>query len=166
MAASYPGAVKNFSAVVNGVTKLVASLFNSPYDEITAIETELGTDVAGLHADLKTRLAGYDSGWFAVAATSNYTSGSGSVPAYGLGTTKAIIQVYFSPNSDGTGFCTLTGVNNYMYTDVARGSVLTAFSTSAFTVRTGTYIVEGIDAAGAHYYPTSGYMRVLIFPMA
>jgi len=57
MAASYPGAIKNFSAIVNGVTKLVAALFNSPYDEITAIETELGTDVAGTETDLKTRLA-------------------------------------------------------------------------------------------------------------
>lgn len=57
MAASYPAAIKNFSAVVNGVTKLVAALFNSPYDEITAIETELGTDVAGTVSDLKTRLA-------------------------------------------------------------------------------------------------------------
>lgn len=57
MAASYPGAIKSFSAVVNGVTKLVAALFNSPYDEITAIETELGTDPAGSATDLKTRLA-------------------------------------------------------------------------------------------------------------
>jgi hypothetical protein len=57
MAASYPGAIKVFSAVVNGVTKLVASLFNTPYDEITAIETELGTDPAGTKSDVKTRLA-------------------------------------------------------------------------------------------------------------
>lgn len=57
MAASYPAAVKTFSAIVNGVTKLVASLFNSPYDEITAIETELGTDPAGSVSDVKTRLA-------------------------------------------------------------------------------------------------------------
>ena len=57
MAASFPGAIKSFSAVVNGVTKLVAALFNSPYDEITAIETELGTDPAGSVSDVKTRLA-------------------------------------------------------------------------------------------------------------
>jgi len=57
MAASFPGAIKNFSAVVNGVTKLVASLFNLPYDEITAIQTELGTDPAGSMSDVKTRLA-------------------------------------------------------------------------------------------------------------
>uniref|UniRef100_A0A6H1ZEJ9 Uncharacterized protein n=1 Tax=viral metagenome TaxID=1070528 RepID=A0A6H1ZEJ9_9ZZZZ len=41
MAATYPGGVKNFSAVVNGVTKLVAALFNAPYEEITAIETAI-----------------------------------------------------------------------------------------------------------------------------
>jgi len=56
MAASYPGAVKTFSAVVNGVTKLVAALFNSPYEEVTAIETELGINVAGSAADLVARL--------------------------------------------------------------------------------------------------------------
>jgi hypothetical protein len=38
MAASFPDSVKNFSAVVNGVTKLVATLFNAVYDEVTAIE--------------------------------------------------------------------------------------------------------------------------------
>ena len=48
MAASFPTAVKNFSAVVNGVTKLVASLFNSPYDEITAIETALGANMSNI----------------------------------------------------------------------------------------------------------------------
>lgn len=48
MAASFPGAVKNFSAVVNGVTKLVAALFNSPYDEITAIETALGANMSNV----------------------------------------------------------------------------------------------------------------------
>ena len=48
MAASFPGAVKNFSAIVNGVTKLVAALFNAPYDEITAIETALGANMSNV----------------------------------------------------------------------------------------------------------------------
>jgi hypothetical protein len=43
MAASYPGAIKSFTAVVNGTTKLVAALFNVVYDEVTAIETKFGT---------------------------------------------------------------------------------------------------------------------------
>lgn len=56
MAASYPAAIKSFSTIVNGVTKLVAALWNSPNDEITAIETELGVDVAGSKSDLVARL--------------------------------------------------------------------------------------------------------------
>jgi len=47
MAASFPNAKKTFSAVVNGVTKLVAALFNSPYDEIEAIETFIGATGGG-----------------------------------------------------------------------------------------------------------------------
>ncbi|MFA5095929.1 MAG: hypothetical protein WC478_01155 [Candidatus Omnitrophota bacterium] len=42
MSASFSNAKKTFSAVVNGVTKLVAALFNTGYDEIEAIETMLG----------------------------------------------------------------------------------------------------------------------------
>ncbi len=45
--ASFPNAKKTFSQVVNGVTKLVAALFNSPYDEIEAIETFLGATGGG-----------------------------------------------------------------------------------------------------------------------
>lgn len=57
MAASYPGAIKSFTPVVDDTTEVVAAHVNDPYLEITAIETELGTDVAGSVTDLKTRLA-------------------------------------------------------------------------------------------------------------
>lgn len=50
MAASFPNAKKTFSAVVNGVTKLVAALFNSPYDEIEAVETFVGPTGGGAQA--------------------------------------------------------------------------------------------------------------------
>jgi len=43
MAASFPNAKKTFTQAVNGVTKLVAALFNQPYDEIEAIETFIGS---------------------------------------------------------------------------------------------------------------------------
>jgi hypothetical protein len=43
--ASWPTSVKSFSPVVNGVTKLVAALFNVAYDEIEAIETNLSGSV-------------------------------------------------------------------------------------------------------------------------
>lgn len=47
MAASFPNAKKTFSAVVNGVTKLVAALFNAGYDEIEAVQTFLGPTGGG-----------------------------------------------------------------------------------------------------------------------
>ncbi len=47
MSATFPNAKKTFSAVVNGVTKLVAALFNAGYDEIEAIETFLGPTGGG-----------------------------------------------------------------------------------------------------------------------
>jgi len=42
MAASWPSAKKTFSQVVNGITKLVALLFNTNYDETEAIQTFIG----------------------------------------------------------------------------------------------------------------------------
>lgn len=42
MSASWPSAKKTFSQVVNGVTKLVALLFNANYDETEALQTFIG----------------------------------------------------------------------------------------------------------------------------
>jgi len=47
MAASFPNAKKTFSSVVNGVNKLVAALFNAPYDEIEAEQTFIGATGGG-----------------------------------------------------------------------------------------------------------------------
>ena len=57
MAADYPGAVKNFLTLEDGVDTVLAQHMNERGNEITAIETELGADVAGSAADLVTRLA-------------------------------------------------------------------------------------------------------------
>jgi hypothetical protein len=57
MAASYPAAVKTFTTKENNVDVYDADHINDQQNEITAIETELGTDVAGSATDLKTRLA-------------------------------------------------------------------------------------------------------------
>jgi len=65
MAASFPNAKKTFSQVVNGITKLIASLFNSPYDEIEAIETYIGATGGGAQAyseSLKGLLISYRRG--------------------------------------------------------------------------------------------------------
>jgi hypothetical protein len=57
LTASYPGAIKTFNEVTDGVTEMTSTDINPPYAEITAIETELGTDPAGTVATVKLRLA-------------------------------------------------------------------------------------------------------------
>jgi hypothetical protein len=57
MTASFPASVKTFATLVDFVDTYLAAHNNERGDEITAIETELGTDVAGTMTDLKTRLA-------------------------------------------------------------------------------------------------------------
>ena len=47
MAASFPNAKKTFSQIVNGITKLVAAIFNVNYDETEAIETFIGPTGGG-----------------------------------------------------------------------------------------------------------------------
>ncbi len=42
MGASWPASKKTFTQVVNGITKLVALLFNTGYDEIEAMQTFIG----------------------------------------------------------------------------------------------------------------------------
>lgn len=65
MAASFPNAKKTFSQVVNGVTKLVAALFNTAYDEAEAIETFIGATGGGAQSyseSLKGLLGNYRRG--------------------------------------------------------------------------------------------------------
>ena len=57
MPASYPGSIKTFTTKTDLIDTYDAAHINDPQLEITAIETELGTDVAGSATDLKTRLA-------------------------------------------------------------------------------------------------------------
>lgn len=56
---SYPGSVYTPTTVSDdpGGTEIIAAHHNNQESELVAIETELGTDVAGSKTDLKTRLA-------------------------------------------------------------------------------------------------------------
>ena len=56
MPASYPSAIKTFTQLVDGVDDVLALHPNERGDEITAIETELGTNPRGSATDVKTRL--------------------------------------------------------------------------------------------------------------
>lgn len=55
--ADYPGSLYTPTVVTDNVTSVLAAHHNDLDDEVLAIETELGTDVAGSKTDLKTRLA-------------------------------------------------------------------------------------------------------------
>jgi hypothetical protein len=54
---SYPSTIDTFTTKVDGVDKYLAAHMNAVQTAITAIETELGADVAGSVADLLTRLS-------------------------------------------------------------------------------------------------------------
>lgn len=54
---TYPGGIATLGPVVNGIDDVLAGDVNEAYDEIVAIETELGTDPAGSMTDVKSRLA-------------------------------------------------------------------------------------------------------------
>jgi hypothetical protein len=56
MAASFPGAIKTFSAITRGATKLEQSLFDDPGLEMEAMETELGIGVHGSVGSLTERI--------------------------------------------------------------------------------------------------------------
>lgn len=56
MAAVYPSSLKTFTIKTNKVDLVDAAHINDIQNEVSAIETELGTDPAGSCTDLKTRL--------------------------------------------------------------------------------------------------------------
>jgi hypothetical protein len=54
---AYPGSLDSFAPKTDGVDDVLAAHVNDIQTAIVAIETELGTDPAGILTDLKTRLA-------------------------------------------------------------------------------------------------------------
>ena len=69
MPASYPGAIKTFTNKVDGIDTVMAGDINDAYNEITPIETELGTLPKGTSASIKERIAAIRSYAGAVADT-------------------------------------------------------------------------------------------------
>jgi DUF4097 and DUF4098 domain-containing protein YvlB len=81
MAAEYPSAIKSWTPVVDDVNHVMADDVNSIYEEIEAVQTELGEDVAGDAADLVTRLsyALDGDGYLQLRAASSLTISSGTI---------------------------------------------------------------------------------------
>lgn len=103
------------------------------------------------HAALKT----YDSGWFAITTTAAYTK------THNLGTTKALVCIYISENSDGSGRCALLA--GWRYPGNPTGTCVAALSTTQITLRTfENGVFNGIDSAGVYWDPTSGYAKIVM----
>jgi hypothetical protein len=126
MAASYPSSLKSFTTKTNYVDLVDASHVNDLQDEVVAVETELGTDVAGSATNLKTRLAVSiaDTG-----AVQRGTSFPGSPVADQLFARTDENQLY-RRNSANDAWVALGGVENY--------SDGTLIECSADTERTST----------------------------
>jgi len=166
--ADYPGAIKNFLQLEDGVDTVVAQHPNERGDEITAIETELGTNVAGSSSDLKTRLAEaiaddgklknvYDSGWFAFALSGTYTK------THNLGTTKILWAMYVSPNNDDTEMHLVASTFIYAESSQHYGGSITHQSATEVIVNIASSRGFPVWTEGGQPYTRydSGYLRII-----
>ncbi len=126
MAASYPASLKSFTTKTNYVDLVDASHVNDLQDEVVAVETELGTDVAGSAATLKSRLA------ISIAddgSVQNGTDFPGSPVANQL-FRRTDLDTLYQRNAANDGWSALGGVADY-----ADGSLVEC---TAATERTST----------------------------
>ena len=61
MSATYPSSIRNFTDKVDNVDEVIAKDINDAYDEIEAIEGELGTSPSGGYSTVKARLDAVDN---------------------------------------------------------------------------------------------------------
>jgi len=103
----------------------------------------------------------YDSGWFAVTTNKSYQR------THNLGTTKALAQIWFSPNSSGFPCLLVTG--NFDMDQDGRGTVypnITDLTTTAITITTGhghfQCVYQGVTGESQSRRYTSGYYRIIM----
>ena len=115
------------------------------------------TSSSGLH--LKT----YDSGWFEIAPDGTYTK------THNLGTTKLIVQLYYAPNSDGSGMQRLANARRMPYThsDIGHeGTTIKDITTTQLTVQCGHNVGNTVNSSGVcTVVPNNGYARVIVISL-
>jgi hypothetical protein len=95
----------------------------------------------------------YDSGWFAITTSQTYTK------THNLGTTKCLITIMISDNSDGSGYCNFM---NYDGNALHNGEILRSLSTTEIKIQTASSQIFSFE--GANY--GSGYARIIMMPLA
>jgi len=93
----------------------------------------------------------YDSGWFAVSASSNYTK------THNLGTSNIKYIVLIADDANGTNQRPVHGYSSNFSTTSGGWAALTTSSTEIKITTGGTYI--GLNASG--YWINTGYYRIL-----
>lgn len=105
-------------------------------------------------------LTTYDSGWFAVATGNSYEK------THSLGTTKVMLNILFSPNSDGTGICTAFPFGEFAMHDASAntaGLLLAELTTTTLRVNTGSARIctTNSTTGSTETQHASGYARVI-----
>lgn len=148
MAASWPSAKKTFSAVINGVTKLIALLFNSSYDEVEALQTFIGAPGAAqthLAALLDMMKDGYAGGrCYKKDADEIYVGPFAGIIANAAGTVKKLristsVTTLSAANLDTGSFAALTYYYIYATADSAATTPTFVISASASAPTGYTY---------------------------
>lgn len=99
----------------------------------------------------------YDSGWFAVAASTTYTK------THDLNTTAVIAKVYVANADDNSGWV-INEITDQSNAD--RQCAMVALSTTQIKIRTATTLGYFIDENGTEQNPSSGYARIIILACA
>lgn len=151
MAASYPAAVKTFTTKTNKVDLVDASHINDIQNEVSAIETELGTDVAGSAATLKARLTISLSDAGGIQGGSSFP---GSPTARQL-FYRTDLEILYVRDDDNTAWTSLGGsLSNFVCgwsgRYIAAGTGAHVDLLNAQTGLTG----EAVTADGMHYWAT------------
>jgi len=164
----YPGAIKSFDQQTDGVSDADATDVNEAYDEIEAIETELGTDVAGAHTDVKSRLNqglpdANDADTATLSATRTLTDADGVILNLDPDGTSRDVELPAEAATNHPFLITNTadgdGENLVVKSDAPATIVTVRRGQTAYLHSDGTtwrgYIVNGTQAKQTVYIPAS-----------
>jgi hypothetical protein len=130
--ASWPTSVKSFSPVVNGVTKLVAALFNVAYDEIEAIETSLVGKI------LTAGTPCVQNPWAATTVTTQ---------AHGLGAIPDMVVAYYECITAELGYVAGDRINMQIFTTSNVSGATVQYDATNVIMITGGNAPYAIDKA-------------------
>lgn len=123
--ADFPSSIKTFATLADQADSVLAAHQNERGAEISAIETELGTDPAGSYSTVAERLAGVDTGWTEVSDTWTYASASTiTVPSDATATYQKWMRVRFKQG----------GSYKYFVVKSLTSTVLTVVTNTDYTV--------------------------------